>query len=394
MTTIETYQAPDSVAGLQRLGTGAALVGAVLAVIGFVMSGSDRFFEAYLAAFLYPVGLALGSLALLMVHHLSGGAWGVVIRRPLEAATRTLPIMGLLFVPIIFGMGHLYHWTHADAVANDPVIRDKAAYLNQPFFFARQLIYFAVWSAMGYFITTWSAEHDRTGDPALLRKLSRLSGAGLVVYSLTITFATVDWVMSVNPHWFSTMWGPMFMINHALSALSLAIVVLVMLAQYPPLNRIITAAHLHDLGKLLFAFLMLWAYLNFSEFLIIWSANVGEEIPHFIVRMNGGYEWVGVVLILLHWAVPYALLLARDVKRDMTRIRAIALWLLAMKVVDYYWLVIPEFHDSLTVTLLDVGLPIALGGIFLALFAMFLRARPLLPVNDPGLEKALHHHVH
>jgi hypothetical protein len=186
----------------------------------------------------------------------------------------------------------------------------------------------------------------------------------------------------------------LFLVGQGLSALAFAIVVVVMLAQYPPFNRILTAHHLHDLGKLLFAFLMLWAYLTFSQYLIIWSANLEEEIPHYVVRMQGGYGWLAWVLILLHFAVPYALLLSRDVKRDTNRIRAVAAWLVFIRLADYFWLVAPELHDRLSITLLDVALPIALGGIFLALFALQLRARPLLPINDPGLAKALHHHVH
>jgi len=328
-----------------------------------------------------------------MVIHLTGGAWGLVIRRPLEAATRTIPVMAILFLPIVLGMGHLYHWTHPEAL-NDPVIAQKAAYLNTPFFLARQVFYFAVWSVLAMLLNRWSAEQDRTGDPALVSKLERLSAGGLVLHGLIVTFATVDWAMSVNPHWFSTIWGLLFLVGQALSALAFAIVVLVMLAQYPPLNRIITAHHLHDLGKLLFAFLMLWAYLTFSQYLIIWSANLTEEIPHYLVRMQGGYGWLAWTLIILHFAVPYALLLSRDVKRDRTRIRAVAAWLVFIRLADYYWLIAPEMHDRLSVTLLDVALPIALGGVFLALFAMQLRGRPILPINDPGLAKALHHHVH
>jgi hypothetical protein len=390
----ETYQAPDSVNGMQRLGMGAALVGVVLAIIGLVMSGVDRFYEAYLVAYVFWAGIAIGSLAILMVIHLTGGAWGIVIRRPLEAATRMIPIMAVLFIPIVFGMGHLYHWTDPNVVATDPIVREKAPYLNTPFFIVRQVIYFAIWSGLTLLLNRWSAEQDRTGDPALVSKFSRLSGGGMVVHWLILTFAMVDWVMSLNPHWFSTLWGMLFLVGQALSALAFAIVVLIMLSQYPPLNRIVTPHHLHDLGKLLFAFLMLWAYLSFSQFLIIWSANTIEEIPHYFVRMQGGYEWLGVVLILLHFAAPYALLLSRDVKRDTTRLRAIAAWLVFIRFADYYWYVAPEFHERFSITLLDVALPIAIGGIFLALYAVQLRARPLLPLNDPGLEKALHHHVH
>jgi hypothetical protein len=396
MTTTETYQAPEaSVAGLQRMGTITAVVGLVLTAAGFLMAGIDRFYEAYLVAYTFWMGVVLGSMALLMVQHLSGGAWGVVIRRPLEAAVRTLIPMTVLFVPILFGMGHLYHWTHPDAVAHDPILQAKVAYLNAPFFYGRQIVYFALWNTMGWLLTKWSTEHDRTGDPALLSKLARLSGGGLVVYGLSVTFAMVDWTMSVNPHWFSTMWGLMYIGGQGLSALAFAIIVLVMLSQVPPLNRVITQHHLHDLGKLLFAFLMLWAYLTFSQFLIIWSANTVEEIPHYLTRWDGGWQFVSIFMIALHFILPYVLLLSRDIKRSPMRLRIVATWIIIARVVEYYWHVAPEFHSAaLNPTLLDLALPLALGGIFIALYAMNLKGRSLLPLHDPGLAKALTHHVH
>jgi hypothetical protein len=394
MATIETdYQTPESVSGLQRYGMVAFFVGAVGTVLGFVMSGADRFFEAYLVAYCFWVGVSLGSLALLMVYHLTGGAWGLVIRRTLEAATRTIPYMAALFIPIFFGMGHLYHWTHQEALS-DPIIAEKSLYLNTPFFLIRWAIYWIIWSGLAIVLNRWSAEQDRTGDPALVSKFSKLSGGGLVVHGLILTFAMVDWVMSLNPHWFSTIWGLLFLVGQGLSALAFAIVILIMLSQYPPLNQIVTAHHLHDLGKLLFAFLMLWAYLSFSQFLIIWSANTAEEIPHYLARMSNGYQWLGVALILLHFAIPYAILLSRDVKRDTRRLRWVAAWLVFIRIIDYFWYVAPEFHEGFSPSLLDVALPIAIGGIFIALFAMQLRARPILPINDPGLAKAIHHHVH
>lgn len=396
MATTETYQPSEgSLSGLQRLGTMAAVIGLVLTGAGFLMAGLDRFYEAYLVAYTFWMGLVLGSMALLMVQHLTGGAWGVVIRRPLEAAVRTLPVMALLFLPILAGMGHLYHWTHADAVAHDPLLQAKVAYLNTPFFIVRQIAYFIIWIVMGTLLTRWSTAHDRTGDPALLTKLARLSGGGLVVYGLTVTFAMVDWTMSVNPHWFSTMWGLMYIGGQGLSALAFAIVVLVMLSQVPPLDRVVTEHHLHDLGKLLFAFLMLWAYLTFSQFLIIWSANTVEEIPHYLTRWDGGWQFVSFFIIVLHFMLPYALLLSRDLKRSPMRLRIIAAWIVIGRVVEYYWHVAPEFHSAvLSPTLLDLALPIALGGIFVALYAMNLKGQPLLPLQDPGLAKALTHHVH
>jgi hypothetical protein len=393
--TSETYTAAGTpLPGMRQFGMIAGVLGAVLAVAGFFMSGVDRFFQAYLVAYTFWMGVVLGSMALLMVQHLSGGVWGLVLRRPFEAAVRTIPYMAVLFLPIAFGTHSLYEWSHADA-ANDPIIRQKALYLNLPFFYARQAFYFIVWGVLGHLLTKWSAEHDRTGEPALLDKLSRVSGAGLVLYFLTVTFAMVDWTMSVNPHWFSTIWGMLYIGGQGLSAFAFGICVLVMLSQTAPLNRVLTTHHFHDLGKFLFAFLMLWAYLSFSQFLIIWSANIPEEIPHYLDRWDTSYKYLSIFIIVGHFIVPYALLLSRDLKKNAGKLRIIATWILFARVADYYWHVAPELHkEGLSIGLLDVALPLALGGIFMSLFVSQLAGRSLLPINDPALDKALHHHVH
>jgi hypothetical protein len=391
------YQPPASVAGLQRLGMGTALVGVVFTIVGFMVWGRAAFFQAYLVAYAWAFGIVLGSMALLMVQHLTGGAWGVVIRRPLEAAVRTMPIMTLLFIPILLGIHDLYHWSHEDAVAGDAMLEWKAPYLNTPFFIARQVVFFIIWNVMAWLLTSWSAEQDRGGTPVLLRKFSVLSGAGLVIYSLTVTFAMVDWTMSVNPHWFSTMWGPLYMAGQGLSAFALSVVVLIMLAHSAPLSRVITAHHTHDLGKYLFAFLMLHAYLSFSQFLIIWSANLSEEIPHYLVRWDNGFQFVSIFVIVGHFIVPYVLLLSRDIKRNFSKLRLIAMWILFARLVDHYWHVAPEFHpNGLTVGALAFPLATALavGGVFLALYGAHLKKHSLLPVHDPGLPKAIAHHVH
>ena len=393
--TADTYNPPESLSGFQSKGQIAAAIGAVLAVIGFVMSGLDRFYEVYLVAWVYWTGVGLGSLALLMLQHLTGGAWGVVIRRILEAATRTLPVMAVLGAPILLGMGHLYHWSDGNVAAADPMIRDKAAYLNVWFFVVRYVLYFAIWSFLALRLSAWSAEQDRTGDPALVSKMSRLSGGGLLVFGLTVTFAVVDWTMSVNPHWFSTMWGLLYIVGQGLSALAFAIAVLVMLSKQAPLDRVVNSSHLHDLGKLLFAFIMLWAYLSFSQFIIMYSANTQEEIPHYWVRAQNGWQWVGWALVAFHFVLPYVLLLSRDIKRDWRRLSVIASFVVGIRLLDYYWHVAPEFHTGgLSPSLIDIALPIALGGVFVMLFTMQLKGRPLLPLQDAGLAKALTHHTH
>ena len=394
--TSETYLPSGApLPGMRQFGMIAGVLGVVLGVAGYFMSGADRFFQAYLVAYTFWMGIVLGCLALLMVQYLSGGVWGIVLRRPFEAAVRTIPYMAVLFLPIAFGMHSLYEWSHEGITATDPIIAQKALYLNTPFFLARQAFYFLVWGTIGHLLTSWSAEHDRTGDPALLDRLSKLSGGGLLVYALTMTFAMVDWTMSVNPHWFSTIWGMLYAGGQGLSAFAFGICVLVMLSQTAPLNRVLTAHHFHDLGKFLFAFLMLWAYLSFSQFLIIWSANIPEEIPHYLDRWENSYRYLSVFIVVGHFMLPYALLLSRDLKRNMGKLRVIATWILFARLADYYWHIAPELQKGgLSISLLDVALPLALGGIFITLFVSNLGGRSLLPVNDPDLDKALHHHVH
>jgi hypothetical protein len=395
--TTETYQASGvPLPGMRQFGMIAGVLGVVLAVAGYFMGGgADRFFQAYLVAYTFWMGVVLGSMALLMVQHLSGGVWGIVLRRPFEAAVRTIPVMAVLFLPIVFGMHSLYEWSHEGITQTDSMIASKALYLNTPFFIGRQVFYFLVWGTIGHLLTRWSAEHDRTGDPKLLDKLGVVSGAGLVVYFITVTFAMVDWTMSVNPHWFSTIWGLLYIGGQGLSAFAFGICVLVLLSQTTPLNKVLTTHHFHDLGKFLFAFLMLWAYLSFSQFIIIWSANIPEEIPHYLDRWENSYKYLSIFIIVGHFIVPYALLLSRDLKKNAGKLRFIATWILFARLADYYWHVAPELHQGgLSISLLDVALPLALGGIFISLFVSQLGGRSLLPVNDPALDKALHHHVH
>ncbi|MEY4093988.1 MAG: hypothetical protein RLZZ53_1187 [Acidobacteriota bacterium] len=394
--TPETYTPSGApLPGMRQFGMIIAVLGVVLAAAGFFMSGVDRFYQAYLIAYTFWMGVLLGSMALLMVQYLTGGVWGIILRRPFEAAVRTLPVMTLLFIPIILGMHSLYEWSHEGITETDPLIAAKALYLNTPFFLGRQAFYFIVWNVMGHLLVKWSAEHDRTGDAALLDKLSKLSGAGLLIYGLTLTFAMVDWTMSVNPHWFSTIWGMLYAGGQGLSAFAFGIVVLLLLAQAAPLNRVLTSHHFHDLGKFLFAFLMLWAYLTFSQFIIIWSANIPEEIPYYLDRWENSYKYLSIFIIIGHFMLPYALLLSRDIKRNMGKLRVIATWILMARVADYYWHVAPELtKGGLSISLLDVALPLALGGVFISLFVSNLSGRSLLPVNDPALDKVLHHHVH
>jgi hypothetical protein len=341
-------------------------------------------------AYMLCLGVTLGCLALGMVHQLSGGAWGVLIRRPIGAATRVLPIMTLLFLPIVAGMRTLYPWTDANLVAADEMLQHKHLYLNVPFFLVRAAVYFGVWNLLTYLLNAWSLEQDQNPDPRLARRMQTLSAVGLIGYGLTITFASFDWLMSLEPHWFSTIYGVLIMGGQALAAMAFMIAVLVWLGRRPPLDRIVAPAHFHDLGNLMLAFVMLWAYFSFSQYLIIWAGNLPLEISWYQHRLQTGWRAVGVTLILFHFAVPFVVLLSRTVKRAPDLLIKVAIGILVLRVVDLFWLIAPEFHENgLVVHWLDVVLPLSLGALWLAAFVWQLRGRPILPVHDPQFDEAL-----
>ena len=375
-------------------------LGLVACAIGFVFD-RDHFFRSWLIAYLFFLGIALGSMGLMMIQHLSGGAWGV-FRRVFEASSRTLPLLALLFMPVVLGMGTLYPWTHPDHVLEDEILRHKTAYLNTGFFLIRALIYFTGWILIAWTMTRWSQQQDE-GDMSVNLRLQYLSGGGLVFYTLAATFASVDWIMSINPHWYSTLFGFLFVGGQGLSALAFTIVVSTYLVRHEPMAGVLKPNHFHDLGKLSLAFVMLWAYFNFSQFLLVYAANLVEEVPYFIARMSHGWQYLALFLVVFHFAVPFSLLLSRDMKRMPHRLVWVALALLAVRYVDLFLLVSPEFastgenlhllegeHASgLFVHWLDLAAPLAIGGLWTWMFLTQLAQRPVLAVSDPYLREAL-----
>src|ERR1700689_336571 len=297
---------------LARLPVRSALAGAALLGVCLIVAISDfsSFYRAYLVAFLFWMGVTLGSLALLMMQHLTGGRWALVIRRILEAGTRTLPLMAVAALPILVGLRSLYSWSRPGQT--DPAVLAKQSYLNPDFFIARMAFYFAVWFTLTYFLNKWSRQEDRgEAGLALWMRLEGLSGIGLVIYGFTVTFASVDWVMSLEPRWYSTIYGLLFMVSQALTAMAFSIGVLVWLSDRKPLSEVVRPAQFQDLGSFLLTFVMLWAYLEFSQFLIIWGGNLSEEIPWYIRRMEGIWGSVGLLLVMLSFFLPFFLLLFR-----------------------------------------------------------------------------------
>lgn len=352
----------------------------------------QQFFQSYLQAYLFWIGISLGCLAILMLHHMVGGSWGLPVRRLLEAGGGTLPLMALLFVPILVGMRALYVWARPEAVAADPLLQLKSPYLNAPAFGVRALIYFAIWIAIGQLLSRWSLEQDRTADRSLTGRLRALSGPGLVLYGLTATFSAIDWAMSLEPAWHSTMYGMIFMASHGLQALAFVIVVAWLLARRGPLSGVASPPRFHDLGNLTLAFVLLWTYTAFSQFLIIWAENLTDEVPWYLHRTHGGWQGIAIALIALQFAVPFLLLLSRITKRSAALLSVVAAGILVMRLVDYFWLVAPTFHPAaLRVHWMDLVAPVGIGGIWLTVFLGRLKGRSLVPLHDPRLAAGLEH---
>ena len=389
MTTSD--QLATDLARYQRLTLIVGVAALVICVIGAIFAPT-QFFRSYLFAYMFWIGFPLGGMAIVMLHHLTGGQWGLPIRRTLEAASRTLPLMAALFIPILLGLPRLYRWAQPAAVAADPILKYKHPYLNDWFFIARTIVYFAAWILWAYLLNRWSARQDETGDPRIANRLESFSGPGLVIYGLTITFASIDWAMSIDGKWYSTIYGLLFMVVQVLVALAFAICVARRLAQSEPLSSYVNPQQFQDLGNLLLTFVMLWAYLAFSQFLIIWSGNLKEEIPWFESRARGVWAALAVFLIVFHFFVPFLLLLSRNVKRRMKMLAAVSAGLLFVSLVDVYWLVVPAFEPSgPRLHVLDFLAPIGIGGIWLAAFFRELRSRALLPLHDPGFAEVFAH---
>ncbi|HVS81050.1 MAG TPA: hypothetical protein VHE60_04890 [Pyrinomonadaceae bacterium] len=392
---IQAGFAPPS--ALTRVHTGALMVGlffSVLIVAGVFLDRA-QFFHAYLVGFVFWAGITLGSLALLMLQHLTGGAWGVVIRRVLEASTRTLPLMILLFVPVVVGLKQIYPWMNAEEMSRSAALQLKAAhYLNPSFFVIRATIYFALWSLLALLLNWLSLKQDRTADPKCGKQMRMLSGPGLGVFVITVTFAAIDWVMSLDPSWSSTIFGLIFVASWTMSALAFTILATAWLSQREPMNAVVRAAHFQDLGNLTLTLVMLWTYFAFSQYLIIWSGNLPEETTWYVARTHGGWGAIALAIAILQFAFPFLILLSRAAKESARKLAMLALLILAMRALDVIWLIEPTFNrERFHLSWMDVVAPIAIGGLWLAAFSWQLQQRPLVPINDPQLEQALATHA-
>ena len=381
------WSPPDSLEAIKSRAWIIGAIGVVAAAIG-LFTQRQQFFQSYLVAWVFWISVSLGCLAIMMLHHLSGGAWGLMVRRILEAASRTLPLLTILFLPILLGLEDLYLWARPEA-ADDPLIQVKASYLNPTAFAIRTLVFLAIWILLAFALSRLSWRQDETGDPALFRRMKTIAAPGLGVFCLLATFASIDWLMSLDPHWYSSIFGVYFIIGSGVAGFAFVSIMALYLSNREPLAGRIKPKHFHDYGKLLLAFVMLWAYMGVSQLLIIWSGNLPEEVPWYLHRVQGSWKWVSIALVLLHFVLPFVLLLSRDFKRNARLLAGVSLMILLMRWVDIFWLAAPTFHHHLAGHWLDIATMAGVGGLWVGVFVSQLQKRPLLPINDPFLEEAL-----
>jgi hypothetical protein len=374
-------------------------VGAALAGVGLLASfalglRSDearaQLWHSWLVAALFVLSIALGGLFFVLIQHATQAGWSVVVRRLAENAMATLPYLAVAFAPLLFGLGDLFHWSHADAVAADPLLRHKAPYLNVPFFLVRTVLYFAIWCGLALWYDRQSRLQDRTGEAELTRRMRRASPPALLLLALTTTFASFDWLMALQPHWYSTIFGVYFFSGSMVAIFAFLSLTSIALRRTGLLTDVISTEHLHDLGKFLFAFVVFWAYIGFSQFFLIWYGNIPEETVFFAARWNGSWRTASLLLAGGHFVVPFFFLLPRTIKRNSTALALAAVWLLAMHLLDLYWLVMPNLHpEGVAPDLLDLTALIGWIGVFVAAFGRMLQRRALVPLGDPRLPESL-----
>jgi hypothetical protein len=381
---------------VKKISQRSLVIGGVFAVIAIILAfiHPDEFYRAYLLGFMCWLGVALGSMAILMIRHLTGGGWGTVIRRILGAAMRTLPLLFALFIPMFFGIRKVYIWAQPLGNIEDKHLREHLEQITQTYltvngFIIRAIFYFAVWNVLSFLLSKWSMQTDSPNAPDNSGRFKAVSGPGLILYGFTISFATIDWIMSLDPSWISTIFGLVILIGEVLSAMCFAVVVERILFDYKPMSEMLKPDFVHDHGKWMLAFIMVWAYFNFSQWLIIWAGNLPAEITFYLRRLNGGWGYIGMILVLFHFVIPFAMLLSRPFKRNIRKLVWVAVLLLFMGWLDLLWIIEPTFSKTLAITVADIVVPIAIGGIWLWYFFRNLASLPLLPAYDTDAHEVL-----
>lgn len=401
-TTFPPQTRVPQLSRLQMLGIGAAVVGLALLGLGWFVVSPLQFVESYIFAFYFTMALPLGCLGFLMIQHLTGGAWGVTVRRMLEAGAAALPIFFLLSIPVmmaaynVYGFDQpIYHWADPALITEgspefDPIIAHKVPWMSPLWFSGRLVIYFLVWSTLALLLRRWSLEQDRSRDPdASTRKMRMLSGIGVALFVITVTFFAFDVGMSLDPHWYSTMYGAQYMGNAGLTTLAFLLLALTQVRRTQLFETYVPTKPIHDIGKLMLAFTVLWTYLSFGQYVIIWSGDIAEFTPWYIRRQEGGWIISVIVLIVFCFFTPFFMLLGRKPKRNLNYLAGVSILVLVMRFVDMFWIILPQFHETLlgaATTFTNYAAPLGTIGIFLAIWAWTMQRAPLLPLNAPQMD--------
>ena len=377
-----------------------SLIALIIGILGLILSlvaffaNSEHFFHSYLVAFAFWTSIALGGLFLTFLHYLTGAVWSVVLRRIFESFMAVLPVMALFLIPVLLGMYELYHWTHAEAVEQDILLQQKSPYLNIPFFVVRSVLFFVIWSVFARVLYHLSIKNDWTGDATLLKKARRISPLVAILFAITLSFAAFDWLMSLDALWYSTIFGVYYFSGSTVATIALLILFVVMFDKAGFIKNLISIEHYHDLGKLLFTFTVFWAYIAFSQYFLIWYANIPEETIWFAHRWEGAWKSVSLFLVIGHFVLPFFVLMMRSTKRNMAVLVFMSLWLLFMHLVDMYWLVMPNlFHHDVHLSWIDVAPFLGIGGIFVWLAYVQLSRNSLVAINDPKLKESINHRM-
>jgi hypothetical protein len=384
---------PPAAKVIERRSLVIGLVFSVLALIGAFLRPGE-FFSGYLLSFMVWLGVTLGSMSILMIRHLTGGGWGMVIRRIMGAAMRCIPLMTVLFIPLLFGLRYLYVWAGPLDKIADQHLREHLqditrSYLSVSGFIIRAAVYFAIWNLLSFLLTKWSREQNQPDAPNHTQHFKAVSGPGLVLYAFTIGFAAIDWIMSIDPGWISTMYGLIVLIGEVMSAMCFAVVIERILVKYKPMSGWLRPNFVHDHGNWMLTFIMVWAYFSFSQWLIIWAGNLPDEITWYMKRLNGGWGVIGLCLAIFHFIVPFVILLSRPLKRNIYKLVWVAIGLLIMQYLDLFWIIEPNFSSTLRLTWADVIIPVGMGGLWMWYFFRNLNAMPLLPLYDPDAHEVL-----
>ena len=385
-----TYKFTDK-GKLGNIALTVGIVGLAASAVGYFQD-SHQFYFSYLVAFFFWMTVALGALFFNLLHHLTRASWSTVLRKLTESMMSTIPFMFVMMIPVLLGMHELYHWTHEDVLATDIILQNKAAYLNIPFFIIRVVFYFAVWSIMTLILTKNSAKQDIKHEDSILARMRKYSAPGMMLFAFTITFAAFDWLMSLEPHWFSTIFGVYIFCGTFISMLAFTIIMVRYQNIKGAFDGIVTVEHRHTLGKLLFAFTIMWAYMGFSQYLLIWYANMPEETFWYLQRWEGSWRTLSIILPIAHFGLPFVALIPQAAKRSGNWLLMMAFYMLLMRYMDLYWIAMPTHSpDGIHYSWIDISTMAGIGGIFIWLFWRKYTSGAAVPVNDPGLKVSMEH---